>query len=180
MNRQNTFGIIKLSFCDNCNKYSIWVNRSLVYPDSSTAPLPIEEMPKSVKEIYNEARSIVNKSPRGACALLRLAVQTLIKELGEDESNLNKAIGKLVEKGLTKKVQEALDTVRVIGNNAVHPINTIVKDDTDNSKRATKLFNMLNFISEKMIADNKKISGFYNDSIPESKKEAINQRDKKG
>ena len=81
------------SFCHYCKKYSVWVERKMVYPHSSPAPLPIEEMPKSVKEIYNEARNTVNQSPRGACALLRLAIEKLVKELGENESNLSKSIG---------------------------------------------------------------------------------------
>ena len=164
----------KLSFCDNCGKYSIWVNKKLVYPDSPTTPPPVEEMPESVKEIYNEARDIVNKSPRGACALLRLAVEFLIKELEEDENNLNKAIGNLVKKGLPKKVQEALDAVRVIGNDAVHPGKINIKD---NQEIAVSLFKMLNFIYEKMIKEPKEIEGIFK-SLPESKKEAINQRDK--
>ena len=75
----------------------------MIYPHSSTAPLPIDEMPENVKELFNEARAVLNQSPRGACALLRLAIQYIVKELGEDEKNLNKAIGSLVEKGLPKK-----------------------------------------------------------------------------
>ena len=97
-----------LSFCDHCNKYSIWVNQKMIYPHLSTAPLPTTEMPKSVKELYDEARAISNQSPRGACALLRLAIQFLVKELGENEEKLNIAIKNLVQKGLSKKIQQAL------------------------------------------------------------------------
>jgi hypothetical protein len=57
----------------------------MVNPDTGTAPQPNTDLPESMKRIYTEAASISNKSPRGAAALLRLAVQVLCKELGEKE-----------------------------------------------------------------------------------------------
>ena len=164
-----------VAFCDHCNKYSIWVDKKMVFPDLSPAPLPIDEMPEPVKELYNEARNIFNKSPRGACALLRLAVQLLVKDLGENEKNLSKAIGNLVDKGLPKKIQEALDSVRVIGNNAVHPGEINIKEDP---KIVNTLFELLNFISEKMIKDDKKIERIFS-FLPKNSKEAIKKRDGK-
>ena len=162
-----------VAFCDHCNKYSIWVNEQIVYPDSPTAPLPVEDMPDSVKKLYNEARDIVNKSPRGACALLRLAIQLLIKELGENENNLNKAIGNLVQKGLPEKIQEALDSVRVIGNNAVHPEKINIQDKPE---IADTLFKLVNIICERMITANKQIEEIYN-TLPDTTKTSIQKRD---
>ena len=78
-------------------------------------------MPNSVKQLYNEAALISNKSPRAACALLRLAVDKLCLELGETDRDINKNIGALVKRGLSQDVQQALDIVRVVGNKAVHP-----------------------------------------------------------
>ena len=49
----------------------------MLIPANSTAPMPNVDMPKCVKELYEEARGIVNKSPRGAAALLRLALDKL-------------------------------------------------------------------------------------------------------
>ena len=167
------FHSVVVLFCDHCRKYSIWVEQQMVYPDISKAPLPVDEMPKCVKELYNEAKVISNQSPRGACALLRLAIQFLVKKLGEDESNLNTAIANLVKKGLPEKTQKALDAVRVIGNNAVHPGEIDIKDDPE---IVGSLFMLLNFICEKMITENKKVDTIYS-SLPKGKIEAINKRD---
>ena len=173
----NSFHIHNSSFvvCTNCKNYSIWINKKMVFPHLSTAPFPIDEMPETVKELFNEARAILNQSPRGACALLRLAIEYLVKELGEDEKNLNKAIGSLVQKGLPEKMQQALDTIRVIGNNAIHPGQIDVKD---NLEIAHSLFKLLNFISEKMIKDDKEIESIFS-SLPKDAKEAIQKRDSK-
>ena len=133
-------GII-LCNCGHCDKHSIWVNEKLVYPFTGTAPLPNVDMPEDVKFDYEEARSIVNQSPRGAAALLRLAIQKICKHLGEKGEDLNTDIGNLVQKGLPVKLQQALDSVRVIGNNAVHPGQIDITDDVDT---ANKLFVFIN------------------------------------
>ena len=51
--------------------------------------MPLEDMPQVVKELYFEARDVYSISHKSACAILRLAVQHLCKELGEDGTNKN-------------------------------------------------------------------------------------------
>jgi hypothetical protein len=70
---------LKISFCARCAQFALWVNEKMVYPVSSITPLPAEDMPEDVKRDYIEARNIVNLSPRAATALLRLALQKLVK-----------------------------------------------------------------------------------------------------
>ena len=49
--------------------------------------------------------------------------------MGEKGKDINTDIGNLVKKGLPIKVQESLDILRVIGNEAVHPGQLDLKDD---------------------------------------------------
>ena len=164
----------KISFCSHCCEHSVWINKQMCHPHLSAAPLAIAEMPESVKDLYNEARDIINRSPRGACALLRLAIQLLVKkELGENEGNLNQAISNLVQKGLPQGIQKALDTVRVVGNNAVHPG---VININDNPNIANSLFKLVNIICEKMIKEPQDIDNLF-DSLPDGQKTAISKRD---
>ena len=164
----------EFSFCAHCGKYSIWINKQMCHPHLSTVPLAIAEMPESVKDLYNEARDIINRSPRGACALLRLAIQLLVKkELKENEGNLNQAISNLVQKGLPQGIQKALDTVRVVGNNAVHPG---VININDNPNIANSLFKLVNIICEKMIKEPQDIDNLF-DSLSDGQKTAISKRD---
>jgi len=107
--------------CVRCGEVTLWKEEKMIYPTESIIILASEDMPEEVKRYYDEARGIFYQSPRGAAALLRLGIQKLVIELGEDGNNLNGAIGNLVKKGLSERIQRSLDIVRVIGNNAVHP-----------------------------------------------------------
>ncbi len=118
---------------------------------------------------------IYNKSPRAACALLRLAIDRLCNELGETDKDINKNIGELVKKGLPSSVQKALDIVRVVGNKAVHPGQ--IAFDVDNKKTAIDLMKLINIITERMICEPKEIDSMF-DQLPESAKESIKRRDK--
>lgn len=164
-----------ISLCSHCGRYSIWFKGKKIYPISSSAPLPSEDMPEDVKEDYEEARLVVEVSPRSAAALLRLALQKLMRHLGESGENLNDDIANLVKKGLPEKIQKALDALRVIGNNAVHPGELDLRDDKET---ALALFELLNMIVEVMITQPKKVNEIY-DKLPKGAKEAIKKRDNK-
>lgn len=157
----NTFCV-----CQNCYKISIWVDEKIVYPKSRLTPLPNEDLPDEIKADYEEASAIVQDSPRGACALLRLALQKLMIHLDEDK-NIDKAIQSLIGKNkIDETLRKALDSVRVIGNNATHPNELNIKDNHD---IAIALFKIINYIAEKILSDKKQISEIY-ELLPESAK----------
>ncbi len=162
--------------CSSCNKISLWVNREIVYPKKTSIAPPNEDMEIEIKELYNEASSIVVDSAKGATALLRLALQLLLKQLGKSGKNINNDIKELVSDGLSPKIQKALDLLRVVGNNAVHPGQIDLNDDRT---IALKLFHILNFIADEMITKPKELELLYADVIPDETKEHINQRDGK-
>ena len=165
---------INLSWCTHCHNETIWVGESLIYPEANQAPPPNTDLPDEIKEDYQEATAIISHSPRGAAALPRLCVQKLCKHLGEGGKNINNDIASLVKKGLNPKIQKSLDIVRVIGNEAVHPGTIDLKDKPET---AIVLCNLINIIAEAMITQPKMIEGLYA-SLPEEKKDQIEQRDK--
>lgn len=170
-NLNKTFA--RLSLCENCSKPAIWAESILVWPDKGTAPPANNAMPADVKADYLEASRILSRSPRGSAALLRLAIQKLCVDLGEKGKNLNDDIESLVKKGLPSQVQQALDVVRVVGNNAVHP-GLIDAADED---VASKLFPLVNLIVEYMIELPIRVGAIYTDVLPETAREAIDKRD---
>ena len=165
---------VGIATCYNCQRKSIFINKQYVYPDI-VAEEANPDMPESVKQLYNEAGLIYNKSPRAACALLRLAIDRLCNELGETDRDINKNIGALVKKGLPQTIQQALDVVRVVGNKAVHPGQ--IAFDVDDKATATMLMRLLNIIVERMITEPNEIDSLYQ-GLPESVKESIEKRDK--
>lgn len=160
--------------CQCCGRKIIWNDDTYIYPDIVAEEANLD-MPESVKQLYNEAGLIYNKSPRAACALLRLAVDKLCNELGETDRDINKNIGALVKKGLPQTVQQALDVVRVVGNKAVHPGQ--IAFDVDDKATATMLMRLLNMIVDRMITEPNEIDSLYQ-GLPKSVRESIDKRDK--
>ncbi len=160
--------------CRHCELPSIWLNEKMVYPLTGNVEMANSDLPDDIKNDYNEAKDIVNISPRGAAALLRLAVQKLCIHLGEKGANINDDIKSLVKKGLPQTMQQALDSVRVVGNNAVHPGKI---DLNDNIEIAYALFGFVNIICEMLISQPKKVQEYYEKHIPENIRNGIEKRD---
>lgn len=172
--QKNGTSWVEIASCQNCKKKTIWIDNIYAYPDI-IAEEANPDMPESVKQLYEEAGLIYNKSPRAACALLRLAIDKLCNELGETDRDINKNIGELVKKGLSPSVQKALDIVRVVGNKAVHPGQ--IAFDVDNKETAIALMKLVNLITVRMITEPKEIDSMF-EQLPDSAKNAIENRDK--
>lgn len=164
----------RISKCTQCDALALWHNGLLFFPDASNAPLPADDMPDDVLAEYEEAARVVNMSPRSAAALLRLSMQRLMVHLGEPGKRINDDVAALVTKGLPVEIQQALDALRVIGNNAVHPGELGLTDDAET---AHGLFDLVNFVVEDRISRPGSIGVLYA-RLPESARRAIDLRDR--
>ncbi len=162
--------------CQHCGYISFWYKEQLIWPLASSVESPLEDMPNDIKELYNEARNIIDLSPKGSCAILRLALQKLCNRLAnqDEKKKIDGAIKKLVENGLPATLQKAMDTVRIVGDEAVHPGEINIDD---NKELAIAMFRLLNIIIDKMIVEPKQIDDLYC-LMPENKLEGIKNRDK--
>lgn len=165
--------VLGVSRCTHCEQQTVWHFEEMIFPHRGSAPMPNSDMSPNVLKDYEEAASILTKSPRGAAALLRLSIQKLCMQLGGKGKNINDDVGALVAKGLPVQVQQALDSVRVVGNNAVHP----GQIDTDKPDVAGSLFTLVNLVTDYMISKPKEVQAIYA-NLPKAAVEAIERRDK--
>lgn len=168
---------LNISRCGHCGENCLWLKDKLLVPYNSNVHPAHDDMPESVKVIYTEAAEISNASPRGAAALLRVALELLTHELGcNPESSINNKIAEIVSKGVSPNVVKALDILRVTGNNAAHTSSTLLLDD--DAETASALFQIINFIVEQTIAHTKRLDEMH-DLFPEGIKRQIEQRNMK-
>lgn len=185
---------VALSICGSCDAEAIWKRNTgpksndpalqalanvastanMVYPPTVSAPNANTDLPASCVQDFEEARQIARVSPRAAAGLLRLCIQKICKELGEPGKDINQDIKALVAKGLPVQVQQALDTVRVVGNEAVHP-GTISNED--HATQVNSLFTLVNIIVQQMISQPKAVREMY-EKLPPAKLEGIEIRDR--
>lgn len=162
-----------VSVCFHCGRPSLWNLDKMVAPSLGGIELPNSDLAEDIRAGYLEAASVVQQSPRAASALLRLCVQKLTKQLGLPGKNINDDIATLVTRGLNPDIQQALDTVRVIGNNAVHPLEIDMKD---NRQIANALFALVNFIADQMITFPAKRAAMFA-ALPQGALSGIAKRD---
>jgi len=164
--------------CDLCHKNSVWIDDGaeglLVLPNLLPAPYAHEALPNDCLADFSEAREICDRSPRGAAALLRLCLQKLLVHLGGKGEHIDSDIKTLVAAGLDSHVQQALDVIRVTGNNAVHPLEMNLEDDHDS---VLVLFEMINFIVEERISRPLRTQERFA-NLPEKARLAIEKRDR--
>lgn len=168
------FWNMHVSRCFVCTKETVWIADRIIFPHSDGE---IEDanpdLPPDIAADYAEAAKVVMLSPRSAAALLRLAIQKLCSHLLSKNADINSMIGELVKAGLPVKIQKALDYVRVIGNEAVHPGTMDLRDDRET---ALGLFKLVNVVADVMITQPTHIDEIYA-GLPESKRNGIDQRD---
>lgn len=158
---------------EECGGYSLWFDQQMIFPLDRQGEEPHADMPEDVRRIYNEAREVAPISRKSAAGLLRLALQMLVDELEPGREKIDQKIGALVRKGLDPQVQKAMDVLRVVGNESVHPGEIDLGADDE---MLPALFNLINIIVEQIVARPKHIGGLFA-KLPETKLAAIERRD---
>lgn len=156
------------SKCENCGQIAVWHSDEIVYPFTCPVDEPNPDMPKSVKDRYIEASRVVALSPVSAAALLRLALQLLLKEVlqGESSGNIYQDIQKLKSRPIDSSLIKALDIIRISGNESVHPGDLNLNE---NKNDAFYLFDLLNMICDQFFTQPRKMQDMY-EKMPESKR----------
>ena len=65
---------IHVSECCSCREISIWLHDKLLYPLSRYELEPNADLDADIRADFDEARAVLDRSPRSAAALLRLCI----------------------------------------------------------------------------------------------------------
>lgn len=128
--------------CHNCNRVVLVLNNGIeIYP--RTKPQPSDErIPDDIKEDFDDAKMCFSVSCyRASTAMSRRALEACCVNKGADENkNLQGMIEDLFNLGIiTKRVKDWADSIRWIGNDAVHiNANKIIREDSEDILKITK------------------------------------------
>lgn len=168
--------------CFGCKRNAMWhrghSGERMIWPVATQGPPPNDDLSEDVRALYEEARAVEGISPRSAAALLRTATEMLLREqLDDSKAHLSTAIGTLVkDQRLSPDIQRAADLLRLTGNDAVHP--SSIQLEGDDAATGLSLFDLLNLVADELVTRPKRIAAMY-EALPESKRQHIDDRDKK-
>ena len=96
---------------------------SVLYPPSRDKTLPVE-VPEEYRADFEEARTVLDISPKASAALSRRLMQKIFREqLGIKKRDLSQEIHHFVDSSQAPAyLTGAVDAVRQIGNFASHPL----------------------------------------------------------
>lgn len=161
---------VYVTICDHCHKPTIWLNDNQtlkpVLPSDNQYPSASDKMPQKVKDLYNQAGSIADKSPRAANAMLRSAIEELMYIIMKTQGDLNDMIDRAYNKNIiTTHIKKSLHSIRLLGNNALHPNQIRIEDDVDTND----IFNIINHIVDVTIHHQEVIENIENINIKNKK-----------
>jgi Domain of unknown function (DUF4145) len=138
---------LHVSGCHSCNGFALWMGDRLVFPYN------VEKTPDLIQEDFEEAAAILDESPRGATALLRVCIQKLVPLLKQEGKSLNDYISSLVCKGLEVEIKQAMEVLQVLRNEPGQPTRLETQEDKE---MALRFFDSLKVILERrMLRDEK-------------------------
>jgi hypothetical protein len=120
---------LHLSSCPSCTGFALWVGERLTFP------INLDKTPALAEEDFEEAAAILNKSPRGATALMRVCIQKLVPLLKQNGKYLDTSMSSLVRKGLEVDIQQAMEVLQILGNDLVQPTNLNTQEDKEMALR---------------------------------------------
>jgi hypothetical protein len=120
---------LHVSGCHSCNGFALWVGDRLVFPYN------VENTPDLIQEDFEEAATILNQSPRGATALMRVCIQKLMPLLKQDGKYLNDYISSLVRKALELEIQQSMEVLQVLRKSPVQLTEFNSQEDKETALR---------------------------------------------
>lgn len=169
--------------CQGCDQKTLWRDDVCVFPLTSSAPAPHEQMPTEVKSLYEEAGRVLPISRRAGAALVRAALEKLIKILDPEapqRAPLDERIARLSSR-VSTPLGELLDVVRFVGNASLHgsgdeELVYLYLDNSDGTDDISEmLFDAINDLVDELVARPASTKTLW-DKLPAGVKKSIEQK----
>lgn len=175
-----------MSECASCNHRSVWRKTALIYPASSPAPVPSEDMPAEVRELYDEASAVAAVSKRAGAAFARATLERLLKMLDPEApkgTKLDEYIARMLPR-VNVATGKLLTLIRHVGNKSLHvedtPDDAVVLLLTDaDVELLGVLFQTINDVVEELITRPNQAAKLY-DAVPATVRAAAEAKAAKG
>lgn len=164
---------LRLSRCMECHEITIWLDQKMVWPDQQIDHRAHEMMPPTAREEFDEAAKVFRDSPRAGCALLRTCLEKICADRGHIKGTLFARAGSLVSEMSSLHGRQAVDIVRVFGNESIHPGKMEANDIAENAER---MFDAINLIVEEVYDRPARFSQLFEKLSPSQRRE-IERRD---
>ena len=169
------------SRCLACQDATLWHGTNIIWPARElVGPAPAADLPTPVRELYEEGRRVAAVSRRAGAALLRAALEQLVKELVPGPGTLNVKIGKL-QGDVSPRLGRALDVLRDAGNGVLHDgvpegvAAMVIAEAAQESEVFDYLCGVVNRLAEEAITAPRVDDELYG-KLPESVRKAAEQR----
>lgn len=176
----------KASQCFQCKDMTVWYSHEKIWPKVSEVGLSATlGMPPNVLELYEEGRQVAAISRRAGAALMRAALESLVKLIEPSNKTLFSKIGIIRDK-VSPGLAQALDVLRDTGNGVLHDdvpsgVSAVVIEEGSVNQSAAfdYLCGVVNRLTEELItgpAQDERLFGL----LPESVRSSIERRDSRG
>lgn len=179
------------SRCFACKKFSIWLDRDLLFPDPHSVPQdaahsPNVDMPEDAASLFREAVAVLPHSKRAAAALCRASLERLVKHVDSGLSGKARLDDRLVqlESRVSSSTIDILNVLRHVGNTALHgqadgDESATIYMDEDDATIAETFFVAINVLVDELITKPKRNEALYN-ALPEGVRASYEQKAGRG
>lgn len=144
-------GCLRCPACEKISTFAVGIGSNVegktvhIFPESTAIQFP-EYVPPAIRGDYEEAYSIITKSPKASATLARRCLQGMIRDFWNiHEKNLNAEITSL-QPHIPAAQWKAIDAVRRVGNigaHMEHDVNLIVDVSPDEARALLSLIELL-------------------------------------
>ncbi len=137
---------VACSVCSNCSERVVWLGRTTIRPAYHSIEIIHINTPSQAAELYYEAASIFELSPRSSASLLRAALQIIFDSLGVLGVDKSNDLATLKALGVTNEIIGECSDANVLASPPLQTSDVLLGNSRDDALRLFLIFSQLSLI----------------------------------